>query len=78
MKKAVKKVIMDKFTKLFLDWVDEQYDFIQNNIKKYLCAGYYDYKNHVFVKYDTLWFCNINKIIHKSEKDFLNCKNCNK
>lgn len=43
--------------------------------------------NPYFLKYDSIiptviyyersWFCNENKTIHKSQKDYINCKECN-
>ena len=39
--------------------------------------GYYN-KNGVFISYDITYYCNINKLIHGSEKEFKNCKYCNK
>lgn len=38
--------------------------------------GYYNDKG-VFVPYDKSWYCNTNKTIHGSEKEFKNCKACN-
>ena len=38
--------------------------------------GYYD-ENNTFIKYEKSWYCNNNKIIHNSEKEYLNCKSCN-
>jgi len=42
--------------------------------------GYYKYKDfkEIFIPYEKKWFCNTNKIIHGNEKEFLNCKDCNK
>lgn len=37
--------------------------------------GYY--KGIRFIPYDKTWYCNYNKVIHPSEKEYLNCKHCN-
>jgi len=39
----------------------------------------YNSKTHKFehIFYDKAWYCNDNKIIHKSEKEKDNCKYCN-
>lgn len=38
--------------------------------------GYYD-KYGEYITYEKRWFCNHTKTIHGSEKEYLNCKNCN-
>lgn len=39
---------------------------------------YIDWKKNKIVYYEKSWFCNENKTIHKKEKEYLNCKYCNK
>lgn len=39
--------------------------------------GYYDKYNR-FIPYEKAWYCNANKLIHYSEKEYLNCIHCNK
>lgn len=39
--------------------------------------GYIDIKKG-FIAYEKAWYCNTNKLIHKSEKDYLNCVHCKK
>jgi hypothetical protein len=38
---------------------------------------YIDYKKGIVVYYEKSWYCNTNKIIHKTEKEYLKCKYCN-
>ena len=38
--------------------------------------GYYNTKG-IFIQYIKSYYCNINKLIHYSEKEMLNCK-CSK
>jgi hypothetical protein len=38
--------------------------------------GYYDYKKDCWISYERKWFCQENKIIHNSAKDFINCTHC--
>ncbi len=30
----------------------------------------------IFIKYDMSYYCNINKVIHNSRKEYLTCKHC--
>ena len=39
--------------------------------------GYYD-KKGIYQEYEKRWYCNYLKIIHGSEKEFKQCKHCNK
>ena len=37
--------------------------------------GFYNLKGQ-FIRYEIGYYCNHNKIIHTSRKDYLNCKQC--
>lgn len=37
----------------------------------------YSNKYGKFIEYEKAWYCNQNKIIHISHKEFRNCKYCN-
>lgn len=39
--------------------------------------GYYD-KFMKFIPYEKAWYCNTNKLIHKSEKEYKKCVHCQK
>lgn len=39
--------------------------------------GYIDIKKG-FIAYEKAWYCNTSKLIHKSQKEYLNCVHCKK
>jgi len=40
-----------------------------------IIPGFYNLKGQ-FIRYEIGYYCNYNKTIHKSRKDYLNCKHC--
>jgi hypothetical protein len=38
--------------------------------------GFYDYKKECFVPYEKKWYCEENKIIHGSIREFTSCNSC--